>query len=60
MGIEGGHAIEDSLPTLREFLPARRALHDADLEQHQQLGRRNACEKKHGGLSDLGKKSCAR
>ena len=38
IGIEGGHAIEDSLGALSSFSPARRALHDADAHQHEQLG----------------------
>jgi len=33
---EGGHAIENFLPTLRQFYRTRPcALHDADLEQQQ-------------------------
>ena len=39
MGIEGGHAIEDSLRLLRRLLRPGRPLHDADPHQHQQLGR---------------------
>ena len=39
MGIEGGHAIEDSLRILRRLLRPRRPLHDPHPHQHQQLGR---------------------
>ena len=35
IGIEGGHAIEDSLRLLRDYYEPRRALHDADAHQHQ-------------------------
>ncbi len=38
MGIEGGHAIEDSLGLLRDYLRARRPLHDADAYQYERLG----------------------
>ena len=38
MGIEGGHAIEDSLRLLRDYYALGRSLHDADPFQHQQLG----------------------
>ena len=38
MGIEGGHAIEDSLRDVARVLPAWRSLHDTYLEQHKQLG----------------------
>jgi membrane dipeptidase len=38
MGIEGGHAIEDSLTSSARLLSARRALHDADPLEYQQLG----------------------
>ena len=39
MGIEGGHSIENSIPTAARLLPARRALHDADLVELERLGR---------------------
>ena len=41
-GMEGGHAIENSLGALRVVLRPRRALHDADPQRHARLGRRRA------------------
>ena len=61
MGIEGGHAIEDSLRLLRDYLRPGRPLHDADPHQHQQLGgflrrhRPRTDVKHHNGLTPFGK-----
>jgi membrane dipeptidase len=55
MGIEGGHAIEDSLPTLREFyrLGVRYMTLTWNNSNHWADAGRG--EKKHNGLSDFGK-----
>src|SRR5215216_1901075 len=55
MGIEGGHAIEDSLPTLREFY--RLGVRYMTLTWNNTNNWANAGrgEKKHNGLSEFGK-----
>ena len=55
MGIEGGHAIEDSLPTLREFY--RLGVRYMTLTWNNTNNWADAArgEKKHGGLSDFGR-----
>src|SRR5437867_175344 len=55
MGIEGGHAIENSLPTLREFY--RRGVRYMTLTWNNTNDWADAGrgEKKHNGLSDFGK-----
>src|SRR5690349_5190112 len=55
MGIEGGHAIEDSLPTLREFY--RLGVRYMTLTWNNTNDWADAArgEKKHGGLSDFGR-----
>ena len=60
MGIEGGHAIEDSHPAAARLLRPGRPLYDADALQHQQLGgflgrHRRPKVKHHNGLTDFGK-----
>ncbi len=42
LGMEGGHAIENSLGALRVVLRPRRALHDAHPQRDARLGRRRA------------------
>jgi membrane dipeptidase len=55
MGIEGGHAIEDSLATLREFY--RLGVRYMTLTHNNTNNWADACcdKPKHGGLSDFGK-----
>lgn len=55
MGIEGGHAIEDSLPTLREFY--RLGVRYMTLTWNNTTNWADAGrgEKKHGGLNDFGR-----
>jgi membrane dipeptidase len=55
MGIEGGHAIEDSLSALREFY--RLGVRYMTLTHNNTNNWADACcsEAKHGGLSDFGK-----
>jgi membrane dipeptidase len=55
MGIEGGHAIEDSLPTLREFY--RLGVRYMTLTWNNTNNWADAArgDKKHNGLSDFGK-----
>ena len=49
IGIEGGHAIRGQPGQAARILRPRRALHDADAHQHQQLGgfvgRRQRCRR---------------
>ena len=46
LGMEGGHAIENSLGALRDVLRPRRALHDAHAQRDARLGR---CGARHAG-----------
>ena len=61
LGLEGGHAIENSLGALRVLLRPRRAVHDADAQRHARLGRRRArfgeARRAHASSE---RKSCAR
>ena len=59
-GLEGGHAIENSLALLRAVLCAGRAVHDADAQRHPRLGRCGDGQRAHGGLTDSARRSCAR
>src|SRR5215208_5122659 len=55
MGIEGGHAIEDSLPTLREFHRLGVRYMTLTWNNTNNWGDAGRGEKKHNGLSDFGK-----
>jgi membrane dipeptidase len=55
MGIEGGHAIEDSLPTLREFYRLGVRYMTLTWNNTNNWGDAGRGEKKHNGLSDFGK-----
>ena len=55
MGIEGGHAIEDSLPTLREFYRLGVRYMTLTWNNTNNWADAGRGEKKHGGLSDFGK-----
>ena len=39
MGVEGGHALQGDMRVLRDYYRLGRALHDADLVEHQRTGR---------------------
>ncbi|HWF89602.1 MAG TPA: dipeptidase [Pyrinomonadaceae bacterium] len=55
MGIEGGHAIEDSLPTLREFYRLGVRYMTLTWNNTNNWADSNRGPKKHNGLSDFGK-----
>src|SRR5262245_40235463 len=55
MGIEGGHAIEDSLPTLREFYRLGVRYMTLTWNNTNNWADAGRGEKKHDGLSDFGK-----
>jgi len=55
MGIEGGHAIEDSLPTLREFYRLGVRYMTLTWNNTNNWADAGRGEKKYGGLSDFGK-----
>ena len=55
MGIEGGHAIEDSLPTLREFYRLGVRYMNLTWNNTNNWADAGRGEKKHGGLSDFGR-----
>ena len=55
MGIEGGHAIEDSLPTLREFYRLGVRYMTLTWNNTNNWGDAGRGEKKHNGLSEFGK-----
>ena len=55
MGIEGGHAIEDSLPTLREFYRLGVRYMTLTWNNTNDWADAGRGEKKHHGLSDFGK-----
>src|ERR1051326_6294912 len=55
MGIEGGHAIEDSLPTLREFYRLGVRYMTLTWNNTNKWADAGRGEKKHHGLSDFGK-----
>src|ERR1044072_5051215 len=55
MGIEGGHAIEDSLPTLREFYRLGVRYMTLTWNTTNNWADPNRPPKKHNGLSDFGK-----
>lgn len=55
MGIEGGHAIEDSLPTLREFYRLGVRYMTLTWNNTNNWADANRPPKKHNGLSDFGK-----
>jgi membrane dipeptidase len=55
MGIEGGHAIEDSLPTLREFYRLGVRYLTLTWNNTNNWADAGRGEKKHGGLSDYGR-----
>lgn len=55
MGIEGGHAIEDSLPTLREFYRLGVRYMTLTWNNTHNWADAGRGEKKHGGLNDFGR-----
>jgi membrane dipeptidase len=55
MGIEGGHAIEDSLPTLREFYRLGVRYMTLTWNNTNNWADAGRGEKKHGGLNDFGR-----
>src|ERR1044072_4212670 len=55
MGIEGGHAIEDSLPTLREFYRLGVRYMTLSWNSTNNWADAGRGERKHNGLSDFGK-----
>lgn len=55
MGIEGGHSIEDSLPTLREFYRLGVRYMTLTWNNTNNWADAGRDEKKHGGLSDYGR-----
>ncbi|HEU5132141.1 MAG TPA: dipeptidase [Pyrinomonadaceae bacterium] len=55
MGIEGGHAIEDSLPTLREFYRLGVRYMTLTWNNTNNWADAGRGQKKHNGLSDFGK-----
>jgi len=55
MGIEGGHAIEDSLPTLREFYRLGIRYMTLTWNNTNNWADAGRGEKKHNGLSDFGR-----
>ena len=55
MGIEGGHAIEDSLPTLREFYRLGVRYMTLTWNNTNNWADANRPPKRHNGLSDFGK-----
>ncbi|HSK64508.1 MAG TPA: dipeptidase [Pyrinomonadaceae bacterium] len=55
MGIEGGHAIEDSLPALREFYRLGVRYMTLTWNNTNNWADAGRGEKKHGGLSDFGR-----
>src|SRR5262245_30706195 len=55
MGIEGGHAIEDSLPTLREFYRLGVRYMTLTWNNTNNWADAGRGERKHNGLSDFGK-----
>src|SRR5215467_15337422 len=55
MGIEGGHAIEDSLPTLREIYRLGVRYMTLTWNKTDNWADAGRGEKKHGGLSDYGR-----
>src|SRR6185295_15933103 len=55
MGIEGGHAIEDSLPTLREFYRLGVRYMTLTWNNTNNWADAGRGEKKYGGLSDFGR-----
>ena len=55
MGIEGGHAIEDSLPTLREFYRLGVRYMTLTWNNTNNWADAGRGEKKHNGLSDFGR-----
>ena len=55
MGIEGGHAIENSLPTLREFYRLGVRYMTLTWNNTNDWADAGRGEKKHGGLSDFGR-----
>jgi membrane dipeptidase len=55
MGIEGGHAIEDSLPTLRQFYRLGVRYMTLTWNNTNNWADAGRGEKKHNGLSDFGK-----
>ena len=55
MGIEGGHAIEDSLPTLREFYRLGVRYMTLTWNNTNNWADSNRGPKTHGGLSDFGR-----
>src|ERR1044072_8713500 len=57
MGIEGGHAIEDSLPTLREFYRLGVRYMTLTWNNTNNWADANRPPKKHNGLSDFGKEA---
>src|ERR1041385_4062302 len=57
MGIEGGHAIEDSLPTLREFYRLGVRYMTLTWNNTNNWADSNRGPKKHNGLSDFGKEA---
>lgn len=55
LGIEGGHAIEDSLPTLREFYRLGVRYMTLTWNNTNNWADANRPPKKHGGLNDFGR-----
>ncbi|HEX5889951.1 MAG TPA: membrane dipeptidase [Pyrinomonadaceae bacterium] len=55
MGIEGGHAIEDSLPTLREFYRLGVRYMTLTWNNTNNWADANRPPKRHGGLNDFGR-----
>lgn len=55
MGIEGGHAIEDSLPTLREFYRLGVRYMTLTWNNTNNWADANRDPKRHGGLNDFGR-----
>ena len=55
MGIEGGHAIEDSLPTLREFYRLGVRYMTLTWNNTNNWADAGRGEKKHGGLNEFGR-----
>ena len=61
LGLEGGHAIENSLAAAPPVLRPRRALHDAHAQRDARLGRRRARQRRSTTVSRRSAaKSCAR
>jgi membrane dipeptidase len=60
MGIEGGHAIEDSLPTLREFYRLGVRYMTLTWNNTNNWADANRDPKRHGGLNDFGREVARR